>query len=55
MATHVTFGWAGALFEITRPFGQEQEGLRIKIIKKVKCDQPTNGQSQRGIESLACD
>ena len=31
-------GWAGAIFEVTRPFGQEQQSQRIKIIKKVKCD-----------------
>ena len=48
-ATLVACRWAGAIFEVTRPFGQEQCGQRIKDIKKVKCDQPTdqptNGQS----------
>ena len=45
MATKVACGWAGAIFEVTRLFGQEQQGQKIKIIKKIKCDQPTaNGQ-----------
>ena len=44
-ATPVVCGWAGAIFELTRAFGQEQYGQRIKNIKKVKCDRPTNGQS----------
>ena len=33
-ATKVACGWAGAIFEVTRPFGQEQWGQKIKIIKK---------------------
>ena len=28
MATKVACGWAGAIFEVTRPFGQEQGGQR---------------------------
>ena len=36
-ATLVVCGWAGAIFEVTRPFGQEQRGQKIKIIKKGKC------------------
>ena len=35
-ATLVACGWAGAIFEVTRPFGQEQRGQKIKIIKKSK-------------------
>ena len=35
-ATQVACGWAGAIFEVTRPFGQEQWGPKIKFIKKVK-------------------
>ena len=31
-----------AIFVVTKPFGQ-----RIKILKKVKCDVPTEGQSNR--------
>ena len=27
-------GWAGAIFEVTRPFGQEQWGQRIEFIRK---------------------
>ena len=42
MATKVACGWAGAIFEVTRPLVQEQWGIRNKIIKKVKRDQPTN-------------
>ena len=48
-ATPVACRWAGAMFEVTRPFGQEQCAQKIKIIKKVKCDvptdQPTDGQT----------
>ena len=33
-ATEVACGWAGAIFEVTRPFGQEQGGQSNKIIKK---------------------
>ena len=47
-ATEVACGWAGAIFEVTRPFGQEP---KIKIIKKVKCDRRT----KRGVESRARD
>ena len=28
--TPVACGWAGAIFEVTRAFGQEQYGQRIK-------------------------
>ena len=34
MATQVACGWAGAIFEVTRPLGKEQRGQRNKIIKK---------------------
>ena len=33
MATDVACGKAGAIFEVTRPFGQEQCGQRNQIIK----------------------
>ena len=33
MATEVACGKAGAIFEVTRPFGQEQCGQRNQIIK----------------------
>ena len=33
-ANEVACGWAGAIFEVTRPFGQEQGGQSNKIIKK---------------------
>ena len=46
-ATQVACGWAGAIFEVTRPFGQEQWGPKIKIIEKVKCDQQTDRQTNR--------
>ena len=32
-ATEVACGWARAIFEVTRPFGQEQGGQSNKIIK----------------------
>ena len=41
-ATEVACGWAGAIFEVTRTFGQKQFDQRNKIIKKVKCDRPTD-------------
>ena len=41
-AAEVACRWAGAIFEVTRPFGQELWGQKNKIIKKVKCDQPTD-------------
>ena len=46
-ATEVACGWAGAIFEVTRPFGQELGGQNNKIIKRVKCDQPTNRPTDR--------
>ena len=53
-ATEVACGWAGAVFEVTRPFGQEQWGLKIKIHKKSSM-WPTNWQTDRptkqGVES----
>ena len=41
-AIPVACGWAGAIVELTRAFGQEQYGQRIKNIRKVKCDRPSN-------------
>ena len=56
--TPVVCRWAWAIFVVTNPFGQEQYGHRIKIIKKVKCDWQTNrpttwtvGQTKWGVES----
>ena len=46
--TLVVCGWAGAIFEVARPFGQELYAQRIKIIKKVKCDRPTDKQTEQG-------
>ena len=34
MATNVVCGKARAIFEVTRPFGQEQWGQRNRIIKR---------------------
>ena len=50
-ATEVACGWAGAIFEVTSPFRQQQWSPKIKIIKKVKCDQPTDRPTKRGVES----
>ena len=33
MATKVACGWAGAIFEVIRSFGQEQCGQRNQIMK----------------------
>ena len=46
-ATPVACGWAGAIIEVTRSFGQEQWGLNGKNPKKVKCDGRTNGPTNR--------
>ena len=35
-ATPIACGWAGAIFEVTRAFGQEQYGQKIKNIKRIK-------------------
>ena len=53
MATPVACGWAGAIFEITRPFGQEQWGHRIKIYKNHKKSKMwrTDRRTKRGVES----
>ena len=59
MATSVACGWAGATFEVTRAFGQEQLGQKPKNAEKVKCDgrtdgrtdQRTNGLTKRSVES----
>ena len=55
MVTSVTYRWARAIFEVTRAFWHEQYDQRLKNIKKVKCNQPTdqpkNGWTKRGIES----
>ena len=60
-ATKVACGWAGAIFEVTRPFGQEQWGQRNKIIKKSKVwqtnrptDQPTNRPTDKAGCRVAC-
>ena len=45
MATEVPCGWAGAIFEIIRPFRREQWGQRNKIIKKIKW--PTDRRTKR--------
>ena len=35
-ATPVACGWAGAVIEVTRSFGQEQSGQRLQKPKKNK-------------------
>ena len=45
-ATEVACGWAGAIFEVTRPFGQEQRVKKNEIIRKsYVTDRLTDGQS----------
>ena len=53
-ATEVACGWAGAITEVTRPFGQEQWGQRNKIKSSVTdgptdrlTDQPTDEPTNR--------
>ena len=43
-ATQVACGWAGAIFEVTRPFGQGQWGKK----KIIKITRPDTRQSSRG-------
>ena len=59
-ATEVACGWAGAIFEVTRPFGQERWCQKHKIIKKSKVwptnrptDRPTDRRTKRVVESRA--
>ena len=49
----VACGWAGAIFEATPSFGQEQLGQRLQKQKKVKCDGPTDSwmDQQSGLKS----
>ena len=58
-ATEVACGWAGATFEVTRPFGQDQWGQKNKIIKKIKRDgttnRPTDRRTKQVVESRARD
>ena len=35
-------------------FGQEQWGQKKKIIKKVKCDQPTNRPTDQPMDKAGC-
>ena len=53
-ATEVACGWAGAIFEVTRPFRQQQWSPKIKIIKKVKCDRQTDRPTDKAECSFAC-
>ena len=60
-ATEVACGWAGAIFEVAIPFGQEPYGQRKKIIKKVKwgltnrpTDRPTNQPTDKAGCRVAC-
>ena len=45
--TEVACGWVGAIFEVTRSFGQEQCGQRNRIIGISKCDQLTDQPTNR--------
>ena len=54
-ATEVACGWAGAIFEVTRPFGQEQWGQKNKIIKKRSVtDRPTDPPTDKAGCRVAC-
>ena len=56
-ATEVACWWAGAIFEVTRPFGQEQGGQTNKIIKKSKVwptDRPTDQPTDRPTDKAGC-
>ena len=49
-ATEVPCGWVGAIFEVTKPFGQERWGPNIKIIKKSVTNRLTDWPTKRGVE-----
>ena len=51
--SHLVAGWAGAIFEVTRSFGQEQWGQRNKIIKKSKVWR-TNRPTDRPTDKAGC-
>ena len=60
-ATEVACGWAGAIFEVTRPFWQKQWGQKNKTIKKSKMwptgwltDQLTNQWTEKMGCRVAC-
>ena len=53
-ATEVACRWAGAIFEVPKPFGQEQWGQRNKIIKKVKCERTTDRPTDKAGCRVAC-
>ena len=55
--TQLPCGWAGATFEVTRPFRQGQWGQRNEIIKKSKIgtNRPTDRWTKVVVESLARD
>ena len=57
-ATPVACGWAGAVIEVTRSFGQEQWSQKSQKPKKSKVwrtdgqtDGPMDGPTKRGVES----
>ena len=52
--SHLVAGWAGAIFEVTRSFGQEQWGQRNKIIKKSATNQPTNRPTDKAGCRVTC-
>ena len=47
-ATPVLLRWAGAIFKFAKSFGQNKRGTATaKPPKKVKCDKPTDGWTNR--------
>ena len=45
-AAPVAYGWAGAVFEVTKTFDQEQSGqMGINMRQESITHQPTDGQS----------
>ena len=53
-ATPVACGWAGAVIEVTRSFGQEQWSQKSQKPKKSKVwrtDRRTDGRTKRSVES----
>ena len=56
-ATEVACGWAGAIFEVTRPFGQEQWGQKNKILKKSEVwptKRPTDRPTDQSTDKAGC-
>ena len=50
-ATLFACRWVGAIYEVTRPIGQEQRGQKVKILKKQNL---TDGRTDRWTDQVGC-